>query len=570
MTRRLVRASVNLGVLLVVILTLIFFLDNRYRVLPNSIHSHLPLHHPGLVITDLTIKTCNKANPLSSCRLDPDEWHRIEKDLYLGSSWTKQAFVHIRSAREEELGLKDMVVMDVRVGRLDPSVGEKGQENQKWESRPGGVWIKLSSKRHDSDSKKAVTAVEVLFGADAADPRPSWELKPPLLLDMSLEAATPRLTVQRGSTPRTIEKPTPRVRRDGRFKIMQVADIHFSTGMGACRDPEPPEPHGGRCEADPRTLEFLGKMLDTEKPDLVILSGDQVNGETAPDAQTAILKFADIFIQRQIPFATIFGNHDDFEKSSLSRQAQMSLIHALPFSLSEAGPATVSGVGNYYVEVLAPGTSTHSALTIYLLDSHGHSGNEGYDYIKEDQIKWFKATSRALKDQHKKYTHIHLDMAFIHIPLPEYREVGKPVQGSVTAGGDDQNNGQVVFGDWKEPVMAPNKNTGFRDALLEEGISVLSVGHDHANSFCGISSKPNGEEPTSSHDQRTMSKNMWLCYGGGAGLGGYGGYGGYRRRVRFFELDANDGGISTWSRLEHGDRGKFEDHVLVEGGQVVV
>jgi hypothetical protein len=66
----------------------------------------------------------------------------------------------------------------------------------------------------------------------------------------------------------------------------------LSTGTGHCRDEEPVGHNGGKCEADPRTLEFVGRLLDEEKPDLVILSGDQINGETAPDAQSVRSLFA--------------------------------------------------------------------------------------------------------------------------------------------------------------------------------------------------------------------------------------------------------------------------------------
>ena len=59
------------------------------------------------------------------------------------------------------------------------------------------------------------------------------------------------------------------LKSNGRFKIMQVADLHLSTGLGACRDPYPDGYNGGPCEADPRTLDFVAKMLDDEKPDMV-------------------------------------------------------------------------------------------------------------------------------------------------------------------------------------------------------------------------------------------------------------------------------------------------------------
>lgn len=175
----------------------------------------------------------------------------------------------------------------------------------------------------------------------------------------------------------------------------------------------------------------------------------------------AIFKFAELFTKRRIPFATIFGNHDD--EGSLSRQAMMSLIESLPYSLAESGPTEVDGVGNYAIEVLARGSSHHSALTIYFLDTHSYSPDErqfrGYDWLKPAQIDWFKKTASERKKIHQEYTHIHLDMAFIHIPLPEYAEV---------------KNSRI--GSWREGVTAPGFNSHFKDALVEQGIVAVSCG----------------------------------------------------------------------------------------------
>lgn len=81
-------------------------------------------------------------------------------------------------------------------------------------------------------------------------------------------------------------KPVLTVPESGRFKIMQVSDLHLSTGVGECRDAVPDRYGGGLCEADPRSLAFVSKLLEDERPDLVILSGDQINGNSAPDAPT--------------------------------------------------------------------------------------------------------------------------------------------------------------------------------------------------------------------------------------------------------------------------------------------
>ena len=141
----------------------------------------------------------------------------------------------------------------------------------------------------------------------------------------------------------------------------------------------------------------------------------------------------------------------------------MSLIESLPYSLSQAGPEEIDGVGNYVVEVLSRGTGKHSALTLYLLDTHAYSPDErafkGYDWLKKNQIDWFTETAQGLKKEHAAYTGMHMDLAFIHIPLPEYR---------------DESN--LIVGAWKEGVTAPGFNSGFKDALVKEGVLMVSCG----------------------------------------------------------------------------------------------
>ncbi|KAK7966053.1 calcineurin-like phosphoesterase [Apiospora aurea] len=545
MTRRIVRTISQLSAAALFTFLVVFFIDRNFRVLPNAIHEYMPQHHPGLVVTDVTITTCSSVNLFSSCKLDKDVWHRVEKDLYLGKGWVTSAYVHIRRSKEEELKPGDQVVMDVTVGRLDPSGSAKGQADAKWEKRPAGLWIQRSSKPHASDSKKAVTAVDVLFGDDAVDAREGWDLtKLPLLLDADSTIPAAHISVRRG---KHIEpaRPQPRVKDSGRFKIMQLADLHLSTGTGACREPVPDEYNGGKCMADPRTMDFVLRLLDEEKPDLVVLSGDQVNGDTAPDAASAIFKYAQPLIKRKIPYVSIFGNHDD--EGALNRRGQMALVESLPYSLSRAGPDDIDGVGNYFVEVLARGGSKHSALTLWLLDSHSYSPDErqwqGYDWIKKNQIDWFKQTSQSLQKKHREYSGIHMNVAFIHIPLPEYREVEN-----------------YRLGEWREGVTAPVYNSGFRDALVDQGVVMVSCGHDHANDYCSLS--------TDTDENRTPK--LWMCYGGGAGFGGYGGYDNYIRRIRFFDFDMNEGSIVTYKRLEYNETEKQVDRqVIFQGGNII-
>lgn len=67
-------------------------------------------------------------------------------------------------------------------------------------------------------------------------------------------------------------------------------------------------------------------------------------------------------MKRNIPYASILGNHDD--EGNLSREEIMKITSILPYSLSEVGPrlggvtrdkkgreGREGGAGNYYVEV---------------------------------------------------------------------------------------------------------------------------------------------------------------------------------------------------------------------------
>ncbi|KAJ9142703.1 Calcineurin-like phosphoesterase [Pleurostoma richardsiae] len=557
MTRRIVRTMIQVALAAVFTFIVIFFLDRNFRVLPNAIHEHMPQHHAGLIITDITIAKCHSLNVFSSCRLDPNVWHRVEKDLFLGKSLMSSAYVHVQRKKEEELTADDKVVVDASVGRLDPGTGVKGEADERWESRPAGLWIKRSAKKHASDSKHAVTAVDVLFGDDAVEARDGWAITgTPLLIDAGSQVPAAHLTVRRGSQHEPV-RPQPRINDNGKFKILQVADLHLSTGVGKCRDAVPDGYNGGKCEADPRTLDFVTKILEDEKPDLIVLSGDQVNGETAPDAQSAIFKYAQLFIKHKVPYVSIFGNHDD--EGSLPRPGQMALIETLSYSLSKAGPDDLDGVGNYYIEVLAQGKSSHSALTVYLLDTHAYSPDErrykGYDWIKKSQIDWFTQTAEGLKAKHREYTHVHMDVAFIHIPLPEYRDPD-----------------QVFVGEWKEAVTAPHYNSGFRDALVEQGVVMVSCGHDHVNEYCALSTAAaaaaSGEGKK--QQQQPQQPELWMCYAGGAGFGGYAGYGGFYRKLRVFEFDMNEARIKTWKRAEYGETEKrIDEQIIVDAGKPV-
>lgn len=273
--------------------------------------SHTTAVVPHPVITDLTV--C--ISPPSTCELDPRVWHRVEKDLYLYTS-KQSAWLYVALANEKELLAEDLLVTDIKVGEPPPNLCL----DHSWESRPGGIWVLRS--KFSGKIEQAVTEVDVLFGVDAVDPRPQWNLmRSPLQLNAQSNVPVARLSVLHGrAKPRPDDRAALRVREDGKFKIVQISDTHMVTGVGTCNDAI--DARGNRLpesEADPLTVDFIGKILDTEKPDLVILTGDQLHHDVS-DSQSALFKVVAPIIERSTPFAAVFGNHDSEGIHALSRK----------------------------------------------------------------------------------------------------------------------------------------------------------------------------------------------------------------------------------------------------------
>ncbi|KAB5578677.1 Metallo-dependent phosphatase-like protein [Coniochaeta sp. 2T2.1] len=511
-------------------------------------HTTSVVPHP--VVTDLTVCIFSSTVSPSTCALDPRVWHRIEKELYLYTS-QQSAWLYAALANEAELAAEDLLVMDIRVGEQPP----EPSSGQTWESRPGGIWLLRS--KFSGMVDQAVIQVDVLFGTDAVDPRPQWALmRSPLQLNAEPKVPVARLSVLHGRPkPRPDVRPALRVREDGRFKIVQISDTHMVTGLGVCTDAiDAQGEHLPESEADPLTVDFIVGILDVEKPDLVVLTGDQLHHDI-PDSQSALFKVVAPIIERSIPFAAVFGNHDSEGIHALSRTAQMSILQDLPFSLCDQGPEQVDGIGNFCLQILAPAPSQLPLSTIYFLDSHGQIPskirNPDYDPNKQSQIDWFTDTSQAqrrAREQDNNGNSFHLSLAFLHIPLPEF---GDPYL-------------IIRSGHRREPSESPSFNSHLYDALVKGGVSALGCGHDHVNDFCALLPQRPRQD-----GNRAPQRPLWLCYGGGSGFGGYCSYGGLRfhRRARVWELGTSTGNLKTWKRVEYA-MDRVGELVLVESGTV--
>lgn len=201
------------------------------------------------------------------------------------------------------------------------------------------------------------------------------------------------------------DKPRIHVRDDGTLTIVQFTDLHWQNG----------EP------ADIKTRVCMENVLEAERPDLVVISGDLIGGDECRDPAAAIRSLSRPMEQRAIPWAAVLGNHD--QEASYTRKQMMEAQLEHPHCLSQLGPDEVSGWGNYVLHVHGADGSEARVWNLYFLDSNAYAETSvnGYGWIRHDQIRWYLDRAAALEAE-QGGTQLPA-LAFFHIPLPEYSKV---------------------------------------------------------------------------------------------------------------------------------------------------
>ena len=302
---------------------------------------------------------------------------------------------------------------------------------------------------------------------------------------------------------------------DGTFKIMVIADIQDGADVSAL------------------TLKLMRLALDREKPDLVVLDGDNIF-RIAPsllasktNVRTSIDRFVQPIVERGIPFAVVFGNQDFLWH--MSPRTQMAYYQTFEGCLSPLGQIG-SRVGNY--NLLVADTTGTPALNLWFVDSGDMMLTRygfGYALITDEQIQWYEDTARELAAANGG-TPLPA-VLFQHIPVTEIYALLIPVaEGTPDAiRGSRSQRGEwfaldptkVTSGSMGGAPTAPDFNSGQFASWVAQGDVMAAVfGHAHVNDFVG-----------------TLD-GIELMYTPGVGFYAYGN--GTRRGVRILEFDQND------------------------------
>eukprot|EP00613_Pedinella_sp_CCMP2098_P006162 CAMPEP_0171612100 /NCGR_PEP_ID=MMETSP0990-20121206/11010_1 /TAXON_ID=483369 /ORGANISM="non described non described, Strain CCMP2098" /LENGTH=397 /DNA_ID=CAMNT_0012175769 /DNA_START=145 /DNA_END=1338 /DNA_ORIENTATION=+ len=309
-------------------------------------------------------------------------------------------------------------------------------------------------------------------------------------------------------------------REDGTFKLLHLSDVHYRVingeANGDCRDIEA---SGAPCSGTENTTDFIRRLIALEKPDLVVHTGDVVDGGTQPVASGMDAVYG-VSIESGMPWAASLGNHDS--QSDMNRSEVMSYIMGLNNTLSqvnELGPgsgAVTESFGNFVLEIFASAQASNPSFRTFHLDSNTNDAP-----INLDQVKWFNETAASFAAADIKTP----ALMFTHVPLMEYWQAA--VSG--------------ICGSVNEHISSETVNTGLLDAMVADGsVKATFVGHDHTNDYCG------------------SVKGVQLCYEGSPGYQGYGhclDFGPrkgkcFGRRARVTEIRNFGETVRSWKRVD--------------------
>lgn len=308
--------------------------------------------------------------------------------------------------------------------------------------------------------------------------------------------------------------------KNGKFKIMQVSD--------------PQDMHYPRRSM----LKMLDKAYDTLKPDLVVFTGDNVLSNHLLDARFGNKKVAEgyeatkkrmkeslrIILEplekRGIPFAMIFGNHDDM--CCMTKEEIIDLYREYSCFVGLTDTYGFGDIGTHNVLINSDGSPV---FNLWMMDTSrvDKELDKGFEGVTADAVEWYVNKSNELKE--KNGGKPMPSLMFQHIPMSEIddcvEECAPDADGAIRMYDEDKyirlKPEKINSGRLYEPTPGCKENYGQFDAVKQQG-DVLAVvyGHHHMNMF------------DITHDGVRMIQTpaaSFRCYGNSL------------RGVRMFELD---------------------------------
>lgn len=250
------------------------------------------------------------------------------------------------------------------------------------------------------------------------------------------------------------------------FKILQLTDLQLWAVISDNKE----------------ALDQVDSLIEKTSPDLIVLTGDNVSGITT---NYLIRQVIDRLESHEIPWATVFGNHDAEGKATLNWQGDR--FEEAEYCLFEKGPSNLYGVGNYVVNITENGKAVYS---LFMMDNgrycdYGGDTGKREIYMGYEQMAWYEWNVKGIAESEG---HTVPSMVFTHFALPQTAEAieelavieeieidGEPVRRYTVP--EEYGFGSCAYIPGAAPV-----DSGFFDLCKELGSTkYFFFGHDHEN-----------------------------------------------------------------------------------------
>ncbi|SFQ18682.1 Calcineurin-like phosphoesterase [Lachnospiraceae bacterium XBB1006] len=296
----------------------------------------------------------------------------------------------------------------------------------------------------------------------------TWYTQPYINSVARVEHAEHNIVYDEASGVYTITKST------DTLKILHLTDIHLGGSLFSA-------------SKDVKALKACYAEICATHPDLVVVTGDM----TFPlgimsmsfNNEAPVQQFAAFMRNVGIPWCFTYGNHDTEGVASMSAKGLDELYKSLSYKTSGTllypyVQPDITGRNNQLIEVRNMDGSLNQAL--FLIDSNAYTENgiNDYDYIRDDQVEWYKAQVRRLEEQSGGPVK---SLAFFHIPLQQYRtayelyEAGSSEVTYFFGSNDEKMINKVCCSEHPSKLFEAMKELGSTTGTF--------CGHDHYNNM---------------------------------------------------------------------------------------
>ena len=160
------------------------------------------------------------------------------------------------------------------------------------------------------------------------------------------------------------------ISKNNEIKILQISDTQFAS-----------------IEEAPKALDIMQQAVDKSNPDMIVLTGDNINDNSKAETVEYLVEFMDSF---QLPWALVFGNHD--YNASVSAKDLSSLYEDSKYCIYSNG-LIENSYGNYSYTIKRKNKSIYSLIFM-------DSGKTGFT---EKHVEWYEGeiNKTTLKVQYK-------------------------------------------------------------------------------------------------------------------------------------------------------------------------